>query len=325
MTISANTLRLLAYAMLKGVGPVTQRYIASQYDIGEATPEYIATEVKPVARALLGKGAWQVALDRAEQQVELANHFQTRILSLHDAEYPELLRNAKKSPALIYLKGRLAKDPTDSVAIIGSRQPTRHSKIIAERITSFCTSHGLSIVSGLAVGCDGIAHRTALETGAHTVAVLAHGLQTIAPESQRDLAATIIDSGGALISEYSFGTEPSPPLFVQRDKTQAALVNAVVMVQAGLDGGSLHASRAALAQGRWIAVPCPTPHDRRTAPDLVAANKLITSGPSSEIAKLMQCDTAALQRIVSLHGREDYPKLLERIREPALMSNSSLI
>lgn len=306
MTISTATRALLPYALLSGVGPVTQRTLA-QRDVQQEAPEYVATQSKPVARALAAQQAWEAAEQKAEEQVALAQHYGARIVSLYDADYPHLLRQAEKGPAILYVRGSLPDPRRGAVAIIGTRSPTDHGTLIAERISRYCAGQGFAIVSGLALGCDTIAHRTALACGTPTLAVLAHGLQTTAPKENSDLAEAIVENGGALVSEFPFGTSPSVARFVQRDKTQAALAQGVIMVQSGLDGGSLHACRAALALQRWLAVPCPTAQDRAASLDRVAANVLLTGEVLSAVCELLTCQPPDLSRLITLRGREDYP------------------
>src|SRR3546814_19756232 len=126
-------------------------------------------------------------------------------MSAADPEYPRRLAATKDDPFILYVKGRLAPDGNHSVAIIGTREPTAHGIQITQRVSKFFAEKGSSIISGLALGCDAIAHETALQCEGHTVAVLAHGLQTITPSKHKKLADRILDSGGALVSEYPFG------------------------------------------------------------------------------------------------------------------------
>ncbi|MCK6844201.1 DNA-processing protein DprA [Klebsiella pneumoniae] len=210
-----------------------------------------------------------------------------------------------------------------SVAIIGTREPTAHGVQIAQRISRFFAERGSSIVSGLALGCDAIAHETALRCGGHTVAVLAHGLQMISPSKHKDLAERILESGGALVSEYPFGQSVQAQQFVKRDKTQAGLADGVVMIQSDLKGGSLHASRAALEYGRWLAVPYPTDRDRANDEPKIQANLLIADGAPGPKTALLRCRESALSHIVVLRSKEDYQRLLET--EPARPTSSESI
>jgi len=256
--ISAATGQVLALSMLPGIGPATLRKIASLSNFERTTPNQWAAQVPALERALNASGTWSKALEQAEEQVEWARRVDARILSPLDEAYPPLLAATKDDPFLIFVRGSLAPAPFKSVAIIGTREPTAHGQAIAQRIAQYFAERSWSIVSGLAIGCDAIAHSTALQAQGHTIAVLAHGLHTIAPKQHRRLADDILAAGGALLCEFPFGREPIPQQFVKRDSTQAGLVQGVVMIQSDVRGGSLHASRAALTYARWLAVPYPT-------------------------------------------------------------------
>lgn len=301
-----STASLLPYIMLKGVGPAALRRVLEAARSGIRL-DIAASYIPPVAKALQVKGAWEAAQDRAQQQLEQAAKHESRILSPVDAEYPRLLRASKDDPFFLYVKGQL-RSTVDAppIAVIGTREPTRHGALICERITHYLVGQRASVVSGLAMGCDSIAHRACLSAGGHTIAVLAHGLQTIAPPQHLQLAEEIVAGGGALVTEYPFGTDVRPQQFVRRDHTQAGLALGVVMIQSGLDGGSLHASRAALTYGRWLAAPYPTDADAAASEANVQANILLGSEDHAARCALLRCELAALERVYLLRGREDY-------------------
>lgn len=316
--ISAATGKILALSMLSGVGPATLRKAALISSFETKFIEDLAVEVPAIARAIAGHHALATALEQAEQQVEFAENAGARILSPLDDEYPKLLAATKDDPFVLYVKGSLAPTAEKSVAIIGTREPTSHGETIATRITQFFVEGGWSVVSGLAIGCDAVAHRAALAAKGHTIAVLAHGLQTVAPAQHRKLAEEILDSGGALISQYPFGREVIPQQFAQRDKTQAGLAQGVVMIQSDLKGGSLHASRAALEYGRWLAVPYPTDSDQASRASKIQANLLLAQGSEDQKRELLRRQNGALGTVFILRGRDDYPQMLQRTGPPPL-------
>lgn len=296
--------------MLKGVGPVALRLIGASPDVMSETQADTVRRVPRLAKSLGAPGAWDEASAAAARQVERATATGTLILGFEDPAFPVLLAQSKDSPYFLWVRGTLAPNPAKTVAVIGTRQPTRHGVLIAERITEFFVKEQWSVVSGLALGCDAIAHRAALAAGGHTVAVLAHGLQTVSPASHRTLAEEIVESGGALLSEFGFGVEPIPQQFVRRDKTQAGLARGVVMVQSDLKGGSLHASRAALSYDRWLAVPVPTSRDIDANEAKIQANLVLTSADSIAKRTLLHCGDRELTLVRSIHSRDDYPSLL---------------
>lgn len=314
--ISPATGKLLALSMLRGIGPATLRRMAGMANFETATPESLSHEFSANSTILRDSQAWSLALDEAEQQTEKAQRHNARILSPLDPDYPKLLSATKDDPFLLFVRGTFAPEPTQSVAVIGTREPTHHGTIIAQRITQYLAEQGWSTVSGLAKGCDAIAHQAALDGSGHTVAVLAHGLHTVAPKTNLRLAEDILDKGGALVSEYRFGVEPRPEFFVKRDRIQAGLAQGVVMIQSDLKGGSLHASRAALDYGRWLAVPYPTDPDRLNREPKVQANMIIAEGSEQERAELLRCPATALARIFILRSRQDYAGMLSNKSAP---------
>jgi DNA processing protein len=316
-TISAATGQVLALSMLSGIGPVTLRKITSEPTFARTTPNQWAARVPALERALNASRAWSKALEQAEEQVHWADRLRARILSPLDKDYPPLLSATKDDPFLIFVRGTLAANPFQSVAIIGTREPTEHGEAIAQRMTQYFAERGWSIVSGLALGCDAIAHSTALQAQGHTVAVLAHGLHTIAPSAHQSLADEILDRGGALLSEFPFGRPPIPQQFVKRDSTQAGLAQGVVMIQSDLRGGSLHASRAALTYQRWLAAPYPTDKDLKKAESKIQANRVLAHGTPLEKAELLRCAPEALDHLMILRSRADYARLTAWSDPPA--------
>lgn len=308
--ISAKTHRLLEWSMLKGVGPAALRLIAATPAFMEETRADTVQRIPRLSRSLETQGAWDEAVAAAARQVDRAEATDTRILGFGERDFPALLARSKDSPFFLWVRGHLADNPDNSVAVIGTRKPTPHGVMIAERISEYFARAHWSVVSGLALGCDAAAHRATLRAGGHTIAVLAHGLQTVAPTSHRALAEEIVDSGGALVSEFGFGVDALPAQFVRRDKTQAGLAKGVVMIQSDLQGGSLHASRAAISYGRWLAVPVPTSRDLATNDPKIQANLVLTGSDDEARRRLLQCTDKDLRLVRSIHGKEDYDALV---------------
>ncbi|WP_370892014.1 DNA-processing protein DprA [Comamonas jiangduensis] len=296
---------------LKGVGPAALKKIALIPSFESKSIGDLASCVPQIARSLESGARWDEAREWAEQQVEAARRHNAYILSAIDSEYPPLLAATKDDPFVIFVQGKLAKPEQRSVAVIGTREPTYHGSLVAKRLTTHFGEAGWSIVSGLAIGCDGLAHQAALDCGAHTVAVMAHGLHMTAPSKHRKLAQDILASGGAVISEYPFGQAVQSQQYVKRDRTQAGLALGVIMIQSDVKGGSLYASRATLEYGRWLAVPYPTDRDRERREPKVQANIVIADAAPHERADLLRCTPSALERVIVLRNRDDYWRLAE--------------
>lgn len=301
----------MALSLLKGVGPAALRKVARIPKFLELSIDALAEQVPAIGKSLnVAPHAWTEALETASQQLDLVEAHWARVLSPLDIEYPTLLAATKDDPFLIYVKGKFSTNPKRSIAIIGTREPTTHGQKTATRIAHFCADQGWSVVSGLAIGCDGIAHQATIDAGGHTVAVLAHGLQMVAPTRHQRLADSILDAGGALLSQFRFGLKVQAQQYVQRDRVQAGLAQGVVMIQSDVKGGSLHASRAALEYKRWLAIPYPTSADRDRKEPKVQANLLIVEGEEEAKAMLLRCTPSDLQRVLVLRSREDYSTLV---------------
>lgn len=316
---------LMALSLLKGVGPAALRKVAKIPQFPCISIDVIAEHVPAVAKSFdVSPDAWREALEAASEQLDLLDMHYSRVLSPLDTDYPRLLADTKDDPFLIYVKGRLAPHPEQSIAIIGTREPTAHGQRTVIKIAQYCADQKWSVVSGLAIGCDGIAHQATLDAGGHTVAVLAHGLQMVAPSRHHKLAEDILDAGGALISQFRFGTKVQSQQYVQRDRVQAGLARGVVMIQSDVKGGSLHAARAALEYKRWLAVPYPTNVDRERNEPKVQAN-LVIAEADDKAALLLRCAPTDMGRVLVLRGREDYSCLSSVMTENSVGRIESLV
>lgn len=165
---------------------------------------------------------------------------------------------------------------TPTVAVVGSRKPTSYGRAVNARITGELARHGVVIVSGLAIGHDGLAHRACLDAGGTTVAVLGNGLAHIYPQTNRTLAQRIVQAGGALISEYPPEAPVLPHQFLERNRLISALADIVVVIEAGERSGTLNTASHALTQGKEVmAVP-----GNITSPLSTGCNRLIAQGAS---------------------------------------------
>ena len=151
----------------------------------------------------------------------------------------------------IYYRG----DPTllerPSIAVIGTRHPSERSREVEYRLTKkICELTGMPIVTGLAIGCDTIAARAAIDAGKPVIAVLSSSLTDIYPCSNRVLAEEIVRKGGCLISEYGPGSDVQKWKFIARDRLMAEIASAVIAVECREDGGTMHTVKAAHRLGR---------------------------------------------------------------------------
>lgn len=174
-------------------------------------------------------------------------------LSMESSAYPRLLKEIPNPPSKIYVMGELPRN-RPSVAIVGTRKATVEGRELARKWARQLATSGAVVVSGLAMGIDAAAHEGALEAGGITVAVLACGLDSIYPRQNEKLAKRILESGGAIISEYPEGTPSYPGQFLARNRIVSGLSAAVIVVEAPERSGSLATARLAAEQGREVFV-----------------------------------------------------------------------
>ena len=175
---------------------------------------------------------------------------------------PECLLSIPNPPLILFVAGNHSILQRRAIAVIGTREPSSWGRRSARRIGKTLAEQGWVVVSGLALGCDAEAHEGCLEGGGQTVAVLAHGFGRIYPEANTDLADRILASGGCWVSEYPPGQPPSKGSFVERDRLQSGLAQGVIVIETGVEGGTMHTVRHATEQGRTVAAIAHPPEMR---------------------------------------------------------------
>ena len=290
---------VLALMGLKGVGPWTALSAVRAF----ADPELLLAASATERLALLGKrfagklldlsaDEWPALLERAEEQVRQHQERGIAVVAVDDESYPPLMRLAPSPAVILYVRGStelLRKDL--AVAVIGTRKPTEVGVRVATAIAESLAASDVSIVSGLAIGIDAAAHRGALRATGATIAILGTAIDKIYPARHKPLAEEILEGGGTLISEYPIGFPSSGRHFVERDRLQAAMSAAVVAVQTGVEGGTLHTVRFARNANRAVIVPRPV-ESESTHPMYGGINRLIEDGEAEVI-----------------ETRDDYPRL----------------
>jgi DNA processing protein len=177
------------------------------------------------------------------------------LLCWDDPDYPPLLRRISDPPAALWIIGDASALWLPQLAVVGSRHASAGGLALARDFAATLTRAGFAITSGLAQGVDGAAHRACIDAGGRTLAVVGHGLDRIYPREHRALAGAIVEQG-ALVSEYPPGTAPKPGLFPRRNRLIAGLSLGTLVVDAGLNSGSLITARLASEQGREVfAIP----------------------------------------------------------------------
>ncbi len=164
------------------------------------------------------------------------------------------LLHIARPPEVLFYSGELPDGRRPSVAIVGTRRPTKYGQEVTQMLASGLAQKGVVIISGLALGVDAIAHQAALEAGGTTIAVLGNGLSDIYPATNRALGQRIIKNGGALVSEYEPDVAARGYHFLERNRIVSGLADAVIITEAAARSGTLNTAMHALEQGKEVFV-----------------------------------------------------------------------
>jgi DNA processing protein len=201
------------------------------------------------------------------------------LLTWDSPDYPRYLREIPNSPPLLYVKGELRSSDQWALAVVGTRRLTTYGRQVTRELVSDLVRNQVTIVSGLAKGIDGEAHKSALDAGGRTIAVLGSGVNYIYPSEHRTLAQRIVSGRGAILSDYPLGTVPESRNFPPRNRIISGLSMGVLVIEAGERSGALITAEFGLEQDREIfAVP-----GNINNPASKGTNRLIKQG-----AKLVQ-------------------------------------
>ncbi|MCC6418311.1 MAG: DNA-protecting protein DprA [Gemmataceae bacterium] len=267
---------MLTLQLVPGLGPRLTAGLLERFGSAVAALGASVAELRQVP--FLGEkvaAAIHAMRETADVDAELdcmARH-DVHLRVLGSPDYPAALASIYTPPPLLYVRGTLDERDARAVAVVGSRRCTAYGKRVVERLAADLARAGYTVVSGLARGTDGYAHRGALEAGGRTVAVLAGGLAHIYPPEHKDLAAQVALSG-ALVTESAMAQGPLATLFPARNRIISALSLAVVVVEAAERSGALITAEHAAEQGRSVlAVPGPI-----DSPASAGTNALIRDG-----------------------------------------------
>ncbi len=262
----------------------------------------------------------------------------TTTYTINDPSYPADLLRLPQPPKKLHFIGKPPTNLSPSIAVVGSRKPTTYGAVITSQLTEELAMRGITIVSGLAIGVDGLAHRAALKAGGRTIAVMPCGLDRIYPASHHKLAKDILAQGGSLVTEYPEGMTPYQSNFVARNRIVAGLADAILVTEAAEKSGTLITVRHGLEQGKTIlAVP-----GNITSPLSKGTNNLIRMGavPITEVIDILHAMnledrisdtepvslTADEQKIINImrSGITKQEELLKQSQLPIQVFNSTL-
>ena len=186
-----------------------------------------------------------------DAEMELLGQANVRAITWDDPEYPSRLKEIYDPPPVLFIKGTLLPEDQRAVTIVGTRRATAYGRETTAHLSADLARASVTIVSGLARGIDAIAHRTALEAGGRTIAVVANGLDIIYPPEHTSLAAQIVEHG-AVVSEHPLGTRPEARQFPRRNRIMSGMTPGTLVVEAPVGSGAILTVRHALEQDREV-------------------------------------------------------------------------
>lgn len=312
----------VGFNIVKGIGPARVRLLREAFgSLGEAWKASVADlEAAGLkGRVLQNLLETRKTLDLAAE-MERLDKAGAAVLTWEDEDYPPRLLSIDQPPPVLYVRGSLDEADDLALAIVGTRRASAYGRQVTQELAGQLARNGVTIVSGLARGIDGEAHRAALEAGGRTIAVLASGVDIIYPPEHRQLAYEITQQG-ALLSDYPLNTKPEGGNFPPRNRIISGLSMGVLVAEAGTKSGALITTNYALEQGRDVfAVP-----GNITAKGSDGTNKLIQEGAhvvrkARDVLEVLNLESA----IDYVEARETLPadateaKLLAELDEGAL-------
>jgi DNA processing protein len=288
--LDENARAQILLALTPDVGPILRTRLIERF--GDATAVFAASEdqlqsvqgIGPkISRRILG-ARHEVQLDA---QLAIAREHGLTILLPEWPGYPRSLREIPDPPGVLFVRGAMEAADALAVAIVGTRRATHYGKQQAERLAAGLARAGLTIVSGMARGIDGAAHRGAISAGGRTIAVLASGVLNPFPPEHVKLADEIA-SQGAVVSEAAPTMPPLAGMFPQRNRIISGLTLGTIVVEAADRSGALITARHAMEQGREVfAVP-----GQVDSPGSSGPHRLLRDG-----AKLVRCVDDVLEEL----------------------------
>ncbi|MDQ4120210.1 MAG: DNA-processing protein DprA [Acidobacteriota bacterium] len=273
----------IALNMTPGVGPraatkLLERFGSPASVFGARRVELEGLRLRPETIESIIKNEFR---EKAAEEIEKIRELRADVLVLDDGVYPSLVREIADPPIVLYVRGDWMNCfDAPCVGFVGSRRASTYGQNAAEMLARDLASRGVCIVSGLARGIDAAAHRAAIEAGGRTIAVLGTGISDVYPKEHKKLVEQILETGGALVTQFPLETPPLPENFPYRNRVISGLSLGVVIVEATERSGSLITARLAIEQNREVfAVP-----GNITSRNSVGTNYLIKSAG----AKLVQ-------------------------------------
>lgn len=289
--MSTPLLYQIALTLVPNIGAVQAKLLLQHYNAEE-----IFKTKKSSLEKIEGIGSTRAnnikAFDRfdlAEKEISFIEKYKITPLFITDKNYPQRLLHCYDSPTLLYYRGEADLNTSKIIAIIGTRSNTDYGKQITEALVGDLAAMNILIVSGLAYGIDGIAHKAALKNNLPTVGVTAHGLDQIYPSQHTSLAKEMAKNGGGVLTEFRSNTKPDKHNFPIRNRIVAGMSDATIVIETGIKGGSIITAELANGYNKDVfAIPGKTTDSKSAGCNyLIKNNKAILLTDAQELIELM--------------------------------------
>lgn len=281
-------------------------------DFFSASQQELSGKLNVRSAPFLDKMIRDEAIFKAKKESEFMVRHGIKSFSMMDDDYPSRLTDIDKAPLTLYCLGDSNLDAENMMSIVGTRHATaygmRYVSTLVEDLAAYFPD--MIIVSGLALGIDSAAHEAALKASLPTIAVVAHGLNTIYPSINRDLARRIIASGGAILSEYPSGVTPYRSRFLERNRIVATMTDAVLVAESADKGGAMSTAAVAASYGRELfALPGRIGDEMSAGCNrLIRSQKAMMAGSAIEMMSMLGWQPKSV-KVASPKQRDLFPEL----------------
>jgi DNA processing protein len=278
-----STAYWVAWSKIPGVGAARARKLEAFFgNLAEAWgADAFALKSAGIDERVIGAFLRERRKLDPEAEMERLRGARIEAHALPDASYPARLREAPNPPMVLYARGGLTPEDEWAVGIVGTRRASQYGRRVAADLAGELGRSRVTVVSGLARGIDGVAHKAALDAGGRSIAVLGSGVDQVYPWENRGLAERMVEGCGAVVSEYPPGTKPDARNFPPRNRIITGLSLGLIVVEADMKSGALISAGFADEQGRKLmAVPGPVTSSLSDGPHYLlklGAAKMVTS------------------------------------------------
>jgi DNA processing protein len=267
---------------------------------------------------------------KVEKEIKFIRKYNIQTLYLADKEYPQRLLNCYDPPTLLFFKGNANLNASRMVAIVGTRNNTEYGKSVTEKLVKELASLNCIIVSGLAFGIDSIAHKCALKFNVPTIGVVGHGLDTIYPSQNSNLARQMLRDGG-LLTEFRSNTNPDKHNFPSRNRVVAGICDATIIVESGIKGGSMITADLANDYNRDVfAIPGKTTDVKSSGcNELIRNNKAVLLQEPAQFSEIMgwadeKKPMGPVQKDIFVDLSEDETKIIDLLKKNQFLTIDDL-